>query len=148
MHWIFGWEPLIQYVHLVFSFMEPEAPSKYLWFSFGFKLMDLGSFPLWFPLACTLFESDIKRDWFLEVWITPIWTSLSCFCIKDSKKAFREGIFQLEMEALSERNVEKRQSTLSQACSVLIEPVAHLSSLFRIAYTVVQVTWILWKNAR
>ena len=71
MHWLSRWKPLIQYGHLVFSnllfFLEPEAPSEDIWFSFGFESVFLVSFPLCFPLACALFESVTKRAWFLEV---------------------------------------------------------------------------------
>ena len=89
-------------------FLEPEAPSKDIWFSFGFESMFLVSFPLWFPLAYTLFEYVTNKSWFLEVWITPIWTNLSCSYIKDSGKASREGIFQLGMEALLKWIVETK----------------------------------------
>ena len=61
----------------------------WLWIS-GF-----GLFPLCSPLS-----------WFLDIWITPIWTNLSFSCIKDSTKVSREGIFQLGMESLLEWNVE------------------------------------------
>ena len=112
MHWLSGWKPLIQYGHLVFSnfffFLELEAPSKDILFSLGLELVFLVSLPLCFPLSYALFEFVIKSSWFLEVWITPIWTNLSCSCIKDSTKGSREGIFQLGTEALLEWNVETK----------------------------------------
>ena len=79
---------------------------------FSFESKALGSFPLCFPLACALVESDIRRAWFLEVWRTPIWTNLSCSCIKNSTKPSSEGIFQLGMEDLLEWKVETKTEYL------------------------------------
>ena len=112
MHCLSRWKPLVQYGHLIFSnfffLLDPNAPSKYFWFSFGFESEAFGSFPFWFPLAYALVESDIRRAWFLEVWSTPNWTNLSCSCIKDSKNPSREGIFQLGMEDILEWKVETK----------------------------------------
>ena len=109
----------------LFFLLETEAPSKYFCLSFGFESDALGSFPLCLYLACALVESDIKRAWFLEVWRTPIWTNISCSCIKDSSKMSSEGIFQFGMEALPkwkvETNIEYSEpsllSTKSTSCS-------------------------------
>ena len=89
-----------------FFFLELEAPSEVCWFGLGFESNSFRSFFFYFPFACTLEESVTRRAWYLEVLMTPIRISLSCFLIKDSKKESNEGIFQSGKPSRLEWNIE------------------------------------------
>ena len=89
---------LTQYAHLLISplffffwkfFLEPWGSCGDLFLSLFFSG---GLLDFFLPFEST-FESLETRAWSLEGLMVPIITNLSCYCVRDSMKSTRLGIF-------------------------------------------------------